>query len=966
MNFEEENFCKYVGSVGLRKSCNMTSLSNSRSIKEYDFSKLKENDVLYIKLDKIPAFAQIVHTIKCKFVLVSGCSDYTTPVDLFASQEHFLNFINSPNILHWFIQNCITPHPKITQLPIGLDYHTMSERSMEWGNQTSPLIQEKTIQQIKNTSKPFWEREVKAYSNFHFQTNTKYGYDRVDAINQVPKNLVFYEPTHIKRLNTWTQQSKYAFVLSPHGNGLDCHRTWEAFVLGCIPIVKTSPLDPMYDELPVLIVKSWSDITQELLDQTVNEFKNKKFNMDKLYLGYWIRKIRGYTNRVRLFNMDLHISVIEDFKMIMSNLYGENVDITQWSLSGHSWVFNRKPTNVEIVNQNTWKNINKDMIEQFTNKYYDYLKTFDGFVVTHSPVFVLLYEKFNKPIILINSTRYEMPFSWPWNHNLEMWDYLTNKIKQIHDNKQLFIISNNRADRDYLELGTRISTPIISNLCDYTNSKYSSFSDKFVIYSDYSSIIQESKNIVKKTNFVNENYKYSDLYKAKGLIHLPYQISTMSLFEQYTANIPLFFPTKRLLKELVANGIAQFDVRYIELFDRNKRLYPNYLSEALDDDKYIDFFLDRADYYDTENFKYITYYDSLETLDELVSNVNTKQISLNMKEWNIKRKENILIKWKEFFSEIFTISKNINFISGYEFYKLCKWSLCPRYPINFEPSAIQSNDMVFLNFDHFNQLIQMLKQNPPANKFILLTHNSDQKFTKSHLELIKPYVSHIYAINCVVQDPLITPIPLGFVDFKHKPHYKFEEIFNKNLEKTIQCYMNFAINTNPVKRQECWNTFVYQDWIVQESNIPPEEFYSQVAKSKYVLSPEGTGIDCHRIYESIYLGSIPILKTSELDYFYQSLPVLIVDSWNQITQDYLESNYLDLKSKLDQWVQTNLGWTDGKYWLREKNSCAFCGYLCGATKCGKCMGVNYCNRTCQVAHWKTHKNECKTDKYVHF
>ena len=30
---------------------------------------------------------------------------------------------------------------------------------------------------------------------------------------------------------------KYTFILSPAGIGLDCHRTWEALCLGCIPIV---------------------------------------------------------------------------------------------------------------------------------------------------------------------------------------------------------------------------------------------------------------------------------------------------------------------------------------------------------------------------------------------------------------------------------------------------------------------------------------------------------------------------------------------------------------------------------------------------------------------------------------------------------------------------------------------------------------------------------------------------------
>jgi hypothetical protein len=259
----------------------------------------------------------------------------------------------------------------------------------------------------------------------------------------------------------------------------------------------------------------------------------------------------------------------------------------------------------------------------------------------------------------------------------------------------------------------------------------------------------------------------------------------------------------------------------------------------------------------------------------------------------------------------------------------------------------------------------MLKTNSPANKFVLVTHNSDQQFTKQYLDTIRPYISHIYAINCNFQDPLLTAIPLGFVDSKHKPHNKFEEIANKQLEKTIKCYMNFAINTNPVKRQECWNTFAAQDWITKESNIPPEDFYTQVAKSKYILSPEGTGIDCHRIYESMYLGSIPILKTSELDYFYEKLPVLIVKNWNEITQEYLDDNYLNLKSKLDEWILTNPTWTEATFWIKEKNSCSSCAFQCGNLKCGKCGSVYYCNRSCQVAHWKTHKNECKSQNYTY-
>ena len=57
-------------------------------------------------------------------------------------------------------------------------------------------------------------------------------------------------------INTWKKHKNYAFELSPSGNGLDCHRTYEAIILNTIPIVRSNTLDPIYKEhdLPVVIV----------------------------------------------------------------------------------------------------------------------------------------------------------------------------------------------------------------------------------------------------------------------------------------------------------------------------------------------------------------------------------------------------------------------------------------------------------------------------------------------------------------------------------------------------------------------------------------------------------------------------------------------------------------------------------------------------------------------------------------
>ena len=86
-------------------------------------------------------------------------------------------------------------------------------------------------------------------------------------MQKINKELVYYEEKQVTRLITWNKQKDFAFVICPHGGGLDCHRNWEALCLGCIPIVKTSKIDKLYDNLPVLIVNDWNLIDKNLLNK---------------------------------------------------------------------------------------------------------------------------------------------------------------------------------------------------------------------------------------------------------------------------------------------------------------------------------------------------------------------------------------------------------------------------------------------------------------------------------------------------------------------------------------------------------------------------------------------------------------------------------------------------------------------------------------------------------------------------
>jgi len=100
------------------------------------------------------------------------------------------------------------------------------------------------------------------------------------------------EPAPTRREVAWRTQANCAFVAAPHGGGLDCHRTWEALIIGCVPIVRRSMLDPMYSGLPVLIVDDWSQVTSERL-KAVHASPPDRASMEKVTLAYWTGLIRA-------------------------------------------------------------------------------------------------------------------------------------------------------------------------------------------------------------------------------------------------------------------------------------------------------------------------------------------------------------------------------------------------------------------------------------------------------------------------------------------------------------------------------------------------------------------------------------------------------------------------------------------------------------------------------------------------
>ena len=212
-------------------------------------------------------------------------------------------------------------------------------------------------------------------------------------------------------------------------------------------------------------------------------------------------------------------------------------------------------------------------------------------------------------------------------------------------------------------------------------------------------------------------------------------------------------------------------------------------------------------------------------------------------------------------------------ISGKAFADKCKWVLDPRYPerAHFNPEKARSGDWVFVNGDYLHYV-----RYTPGKTFTFVIHNTDRSFGPRQLAYLLPMADRIYAINTTVQHPKLITIPIGFVD-RQLP---FLQTFQTpNASRDIEIYENFTTNTNLEKRMECIRAFEGNPRVVCAPSKSIPEYYDDLCRSKFVLCPEGTGMDTHRVYESLVCGATPVVLRNSLSHLYQRLPVCILDKW---------------------------------------------------------------------------------------
>ncbi len=191
----------------------------------------------------------------------------------------------------------------------------------------------------------------------------------------------------------------------------------------------------------------------------------------------------------------------------------------------------------------------------------------------------------------------------------------------------------------------------------------------------------------------------------------------------------------------------------------------------------------------------------------------------------------------------------------------------------------------------------------------IYVHNSDRNITTNMKNLFNHYnIKKVYAQNLLIpSDDKYRVLPIGIANkmWNHGNTKLLHTVLCKKNKKINDVFFNFSINTNKEARLDCYNKLISKG-IKFISNVDQEKYLETLSTYKYCICPEGNGVDCHRIWECLYLGVIPICKNNTLsqNLVKEGFKIEITKDWSSLDIQNLLEKYKEFdqdytKLKLD-------------------------------------------------------------------
>ncbi len=298
------------------------------------------------------------------------------------------------------------------------------------------------------------------------------------------------------------------------------------------------------------------------------------------------------------------------------------------------------------------------------------------------------------------------------------------------------------------------------------------------------------------------------------------------------------------------------------------------------------------------------------------------------------------------------------FISGDGFRSFCQHVCEDHNRCRMTPEDVKNGECVFVKSDFFDFFAKHVTPRINAS-YIIVSHNGDlsapdgqddaprigmpryvtSDILKSEYEkgrLIAHHGQNLWWKNHTFESKpsYLHCLPIGFENRQYP--------IGKNVQNYVMAWKKFIIEREPTPedRKPLLLVAFYPKSRVPDRHkvlqilgvFPPKgqpkpenpffnytdlnhlEWLEAVVHHKFVLAPFGHGLDTHRISEILFMGGIPVMRRSTISSCYDdsdnaiggltrgSLPVVIVDKWEDVTKERLDQEWERIKKiPADSW-----------------------------------------------------------------
>ncbi|MEO6609811.1 MAG: hypothetical protein ABIN69_15220 [Aestuariivirga sp.] len=230
----------------------------------------------------------ILPKLQQPITLLTTDGDCSVPSDI--NPKTVSAILESHKIIAWYSQNHDgTVQKKLHPFPIGLDLHT--NRKFQ-----SPKTLMNKLHEIRKGRQRMDVLPRTIFCDAHLSQSSPERYTIQNALRDA--NHVIFLERRVSQILIWRHYGAHPFVISPTGWGIDCHRTWEALLLGSIVITRHVPIAPLFEGLAIWQINEWSELRDtkqvELQFKRLSPLTSADYVWCRLKATKWIEKIHQH------------------------------------------------------------------------------------------------------------------------------------------------------------------------------------------------------------------------------------------------------------------------------------------------------------------------------------------------------------------------------------------------------------------------------------------------------------------------------------------------------------------------------------------------------------------------------------------------------------------------------------------------------------------------------------------------